>query len=183
MADRHIIGMQVIFADRAHHHFAGVKAYPHLQRRMAFGTHRVRIAPHRFLHAERRVHRPLGMIFMRERGTKEGEDTVAQGLRDVAVVLMHGVHHELQRRIDNRAHLFRVEAFDQRRRAFEIGKQRGDRLALAVRRTPCFERGLLGADAFGEMGRRVVSDAALSRDGISGWFEYGIFLCLRGAAL
>ncbi len=45
---------------------------------------------------------------------------------------MHGVHHQLQCRIDNRPGFFGIEAFNQRRRAFEIGKQRRDGLALPV---------------------------------------------------
>ena len=47
---------------------------------------------------------------------------------------MHGVHHQLQGGINNRPRLFGIESFDQRRRAFEIGKQRGDGFALTVGR-------------------------------------------------
>ena len=45
---------------------------------------------------------------------------------------MHGVHHQLQRGIDNRAGLFGIEAFNQCCGAFEIGKQGGDGFAFAV---------------------------------------------------
>ena len=76
-------------------------------------------------------------------------------LRHIAVILMHGVHHQLQGGINNRPGFFGIESFNQRRRAFEIGKQRGDRLALAVRRPPRFQRRLLRADALGQMWRRV----------------------------
>ena len=55
MADRHVVGMQVILANRTQHHFAGVDPHPHLQRRIAFGAQRIRIAAHRFLHTQRGI--------------------------------------------------------------------------------------------------------------------------------
>ena len=69
---------------------------------------RIRITAHLLLHAQRRIQRPLGMIFMGQRRAEQGKDAIAQGLRHVAVILMHGVHHQLQRRINNRPRLFRV---------------------------------------------------------------------------
>ena len=81
---------------------------------------------------------------------EQGKDAIAQGLRDIAVIAMHGVHHQLQSGINNRSGFFRIEPFDQRRRAFEIGKQRGDRFALALRQG-------CGTDALGQMRGRVGS--------------------------
>src|SRR5262245_11096524 len=75
---------------------------------------------------------------------------IAQGLRDIALVAMHRVHHELQSGIDDRPRLFRVESLDERRRSFEVSKQRGDRFALAVSDCGC-------TNAFGEMQRRVAA--------------------------
>jgi hypothetical protein len=45
---------------------------------------------------------------------------------------MHGVHHELQGRINNRPGFFGIKPFNEGGRAFEIGKESGDGLALAV---------------------------------------------------
>jgi hypothetical protein len=45
---------------------------------------------------------------------------------------MHRVHHQLQCRINDCPRFFGIEPLNQRRRAFEIGKQRRDRLALTV---------------------------------------------------
>ena len=70
---------------------------------------------------------------------------------------MHGVHHELQGGINNRPRFFGVEAFNQCGRAFEISKQRRDRLALAVTGAARFQRRLLGPDAFGQMRGRVAA--------------------------
>src|SRR5215470_1349870 len=68
---------------------------------------------------------------------------------------MDGLHHQLQGWIDNRAGDFGVKVTRQGGKAREIGKQGGDRLAFAVRDTPRFQRGLLGADALGQVWRDV----------------------------
>ena len=53
------------------------------------------------------------MIFVGNRGAKQREDAIAQGLGHVALVAMHGLHHELQGRIDDAAGLLGVEVFQQ----------------------------------------------------------------------
>ncbi len=74
------------------------------------------------------------MILMRDGCAEQCEDAVAGGLHDVAVVAMHRVDHQLQRRVDNRACLLRVEVLLQLGRAFNIRKQCSDRLALTIER-------------------------------------------------
>ena len=91
------------------------------------------------------------MVFMSDRGTKECKDAIAQGLRHVALITMHSFHHTLQGRIDDAMGLFRVQVFDELHRAFDVGKQGGDGLALAVGRTAGLQRYLLGPDALGQV--------------------------------
>jgi len=78
------------------------------------------------------VQSSLRMVLMRDRRAEQREDTVAGGLHDVAVVVMHRVDHQLQRRVDDRASFLRVEVFHQIHRALDVREQRRDRLALAV---------------------------------------------------
>src|SRR5262250_1606922 len=82
------------------------------------------------------------MVFMRDRRAEQGEDTVAGLLGDITVIVMDGVDHQLQRRIDNGAGVLRVEVLDQLHRALDIGEQRGDGFALAL------ERGISGFCAY-----------------------------------
>jgi hypothetical protein len=89
------------------------------------------------------------MIFMGNGRTEQGKDAIAQRLRHIAVIAMHSVHHELQGGINDRSGFFRVQSLNQRRGAFEIGKQRRDRLAFTITCAPRFQRRLLGANAFG----------------------------------
>ena len=76
------------------------------------------------------------MILVGNRRTEQGKDAIAQGLRDIALIAMHGIHHELQCGINNRPGFFGIEPFNQRRRAFEVSKQGGDGLPLTVGRLP-----------------------------------------------
>jgi hypothetical protein len=45
---------------------------------------------------------------------------------------MHRRHHELQHRVDDRARFLGIEIAHQLRRALDVGKECGDRLALAI---------------------------------------------------
>ena len=84
--------------NRAHHDFAGVDSDAALDRRAALGQHFGRIAFQLFLHAQRRIERPLRMVLMGDRRAEQREDAVAGRLHDVAVIAMHRVDHQLQRR-------------------------------------------------------------------------------------
>jgi hypothetical protein len=70
---------------------------------------------------------------------------------------MDGIHHHLQGRIKNRARFFGIKAFDQCRGTFEVGKQRRDRLTLAIGDTSGFQCCLFSTNALGEMSRRPLS--------------------------
>ena len=71
------------------------------------------------------------MIFVREWGAEERHNAIAQHLVDGAFVAVHGVHHALQRGIEELLGGFGVEVGDQLHGAFEVGKQHGDLLAFA----------------------------------------------------
>ncbi len=76
------------------------------------------------------------MIFVGDGGAEEGEDAVAQRLRDITVIAMHGVHHDLEGRVEGGARFFRIDSFDEGHRALEIGEEHGDGLALALEGAP-----------------------------------------------
>ena len=59
---------------------------------------------------------------MRNRGTKQREDAIAEGLRHIALIAMHGFHHQRQGRVDNAARLLGIAVFEQVHGAFDIGK-------------------------------------------------------------
>ena len=74
----------------------------------------------------------LRMILVSERCAKQCENTVASGLRDIAAITVYRFHHQLQHRVDYRPRLLGIEIADQLGRAFDVGEQRGNYLALAV---------------------------------------------------
>ena len=73
------------------------------------------------------------MVFVRDGRAEQREDSVAGGLHDVTVVAMDRVDHQLERRIDDCARFFGIEAFHQIHRALDVGEQGGHGLALAAR--------------------------------------------------
>ena len=160
MTNRNIVGMQVVFPNGAHHDLAGIDAHPHLQIDPFVVPQPFGIGIALCLHTERGKQGALGVVFMGQRCPEEGKNTVAHGLGHIAFVAMHRGHHELQGRVNNGARVFRVKVLDEFHRTLDIGKQRGNGFALAVNRPTRFERGLLGADTFGQVGRGL---------GVGGW--------------
>ncbi len=134
MPNRRVLGMRVVGANRSHHNFAGIEPDPNLDRRTSLCAQPGRIFRHVLLQPQRRVESALRMILMRDRRTEQRKNPVAGGLHDVPVVAMHRVDHQLQRRIDNRPRLFRIEPLHQIHRPLDIGKQRRNSLALTPRR-------------------------------------------------
>jgi hypothetical protein len=49
------------------------------------------------------------MILVCNRRTEQCENPGADGLHDIAVVMMHRVDHQLERRVDDRARFLRIE--------------------------------------------------------------------------
>jgi hypothetical protein len=59
---------------------------------------------------------------------------------------VHGVHHDVQRRVQKPAGLFGIKTLDQLGRALEVGKEHGDLFALA------FQGAFGGEDLLSEIG-------------------------------
>src|SRR5262249_12055572 len=64
---------------------------------------------------------------------EDREDAVAGGLGDVAAVALYRLPHQFECRVDYGAGLLRVDVLDQLHRALDVGKERGHRLALALK--------------------------------------------------
>ena len=134
LADRRVVHVQVI-ANGAHHHLAGVEPDADLHGDAMGAAHLVGIVSHRRLHGQGRVAGPHGMVFMGQRGPKQRHDAVAHDLVHRALVAVHGGHHALQHRVEELAGLFGIAVGQQLHRAFEVGKQHRDLLALAFQGT------------------------------------------------
>src|SRR6516162_8829407 len=132
MADRSIFGLPLAGLNRAHDDLADVGADPDLEIHSLFRAQPFSEAAYIILHPERRIEGALRMIFMRNRRTEQREDTVPGGLHNVAAVMMDGVDHQPERRIDNRTSFFRVEVLHQLHRALDVSEQCCNGLALAV---------------------------------------------------
>jgi hypothetical protein len=74
------------------------------------------------LDSECRVKRTLRMVLMGNRRTKHRENSVTGGLRDVAIVSVNRVHHQLQYRVNDCTRLLGIELSHQLGRALNIGE-------------------------------------------------------------
>jgi len=92
-----------------------------------------RVAAHFFLHAERRVESAAVGDPRARRRAEQREDSVAGGLHDVAVVAMHPFDQLSAPGSDESTRFFGIEILHEVHRTLDIGKQRGDSLALAAR--------------------------------------------------
>jgi len=76
----------------------------------------------------------LRMIFVRDRGPEDGENAVPGRLHDITALSVDGFDHQLECGIDNGSRLLRVQVLhDELHRALDIGEQRRDHLALAIK--------------------------------------------------
>jgi hypothetical protein len=71
------------------------------------------------------------VVLVRYGRSKEGHNAIAQHLIHGAFVAVHGLHHQMQGRVEEAPGRFWVKTGNQLRRACEIGKQHRDLLALA----------------------------------------------------
>lgn len=160
VANRIVIGVQVVRPNRVDDDFAGVDSDTNLQRNAGFQPESIAMAPHGLLHAQRRIERTLRMILVRDGGAEQGKDAVAERFGDIPFVVVDGLHHQRNDGLDQTMGLFGIEVVNERGRAGHIGEQRGDGLALAGNLAASFHRRLLGADTLGQMVRRVMNGSS-----------------------
>ncbi|HYL58834.1 MAG TPA: hypothetical protein VEU51_08175 [Candidatus Acidoferrales bacterium] len=131
MTDWRVLDVALAGLNRADHDLPGVHADANLDRCAAVSLKLGAVATQLLLHPERGVECALRMVLVSDWRAEQREDPVASRLHDVAVVAADRVDHQLERRVDYRARFLRVEVLLQLGRALDVGKQRGDDLALA----------------------------------------------------
>ncbi len=132
MPDRQVFRLIVAGLDGSHYHLAGIGSHPDRNRRLAFDSQAIRITTKILLRPKRSIERALRMVFVRDGRAEQGEDAVSGRLRSVASLAIDRIHHQPEGRINDGARLFGVEVLDQLHRGLDVGKQRRDRLALAI---------------------------------------------------
>ena len=111
--------------------------------------HLLRVAVDARLHVERGVAGADGVVLVGERRAEERHDPVAHDLVHHALVLVDGLDHALEHRVDEVARLLGVAVGQHLHRALEVGEDHRHLLALAL------EHGLGVQDALGQVLRRV----------------------------
>ena len=148
LPDRRVLHPEIA-SDGSHHDLTGVQPDTDLDLDAMRAPRARRVRSHGFLHPERGIARPHGMVLVRDRGAEERHDPVAHDLVDGAFEAMDGRHHQLEDRIEDRARIFRITIGEQLHRALQIGEEHGHPLALSLQRRPRRQ------DALGQMLRGV----------------------------
>src|SRR3989442_10304715 len=97
------------------------------------------------------------MILVSNGGTEQGEDAVAQGLGDVALIAMDGLHHELEGGVNDGAGLLGIQVTGEGGKPSQVSKEGGDGLALALGTTAGFQGLSFGLDALHQMLGRIAN--------------------------
>ena len=85
------------------------------------------------------------MVFMGERRAKQRHNPIAHDLVHGAFIAVHGRHHAFQHWVENRSRVFGIAIGQELHRAFHVGEEHGDLLALA------FQGSFGGEDFLGQM--------------------------------
>jgi hypothetical protein len=80
------------------------------------------------------------MIFVRDWRPEQRQDAIAHRLGDIAFIVMHGLHHQPQHRVDKAARIFGIEVMDQRGRAGHVSEQRSPSAAPRASMSACAAR-------------------------------------------
>jgi hypothetical protein len=133
-----------IAADGAHDDLPGVQPDTDLDHGRVRASYVFRVLLHAFLHPDRRIAGPHGVVLMGERRAEQRHDPVAHHLVDRALIAVDGLHHPFEHRIEEFAGLLGIAISEQLHGALEVGEEHGHLLALA------FERGFRVDDPLGE---------------------------------
>ena len=82
-------------------------------------------------HVERRVHGPVRVVLMGDRGAEKGEHRIALELGDRALIAEDGLRHSVEGFIHHRGPVLGIHPLRECRGADDVGEERGHRLALA----------------------------------------------------
>src|SRR5262249_23646688 len=130
-----IVNIEIVIYG-TNHDFAGVQADADLQSRF-FRLAELSAMTSRFLlHRQGSVARTQRVVLVRQRRSEESHDAVTQYLVDGSFIAMHGIHHEMQHRIDDLLRLFGIAVFDQLHRVPDVGKENGDLFPFSFQGRP-----------------------------------------------
>ena len=123
-----------VAADLAYDDLAGVQADADPDRDALGLLDLLGVAPHGLLHPERCIAGAHRVVLVRERRAEERHDAVAHHLVHVALVAVDRFHHALEDGVEQPPGFLGVAVGEELHRAFEVGEEHGDLLALADHR-------------------------------------------------
>ena len=121
-------------ADPAREDLTGVDAHTQRELDAIVGEQTLVELAHRRLHADRRAHRALGVVLVRDRRAEDRHHVVAHVLVHPASDALDLLAQTAQAPVHERLDRLGIEALGDRRVAGQVGEQHGDRAPLLARR-------------------------------------------------
>jgi len=134
-----------IAADRAHHDLSGVDADADLHLHALRVAQLIGVAPHDLLHPERGIARAHRVIFMGQRRAEERHDAVAHHLVHGTLVVVDGLHHAFEDRVEKLPRILGIAVGEQFHRTLEVREE--DRHLLTL----TFQGGLGGQNLLSQV--------------------------------
>ncbi len=148
VAHREVVHREVD-ADVTDHHGPAVQTDAEAQIQIARLGKLPAVGLERRLDVQRGASGALRVILVGDRRPEEREEPVAEELGDRPLVTMDLVQHQIERALQDRPHVLRVEPLGHRRRSDHVGVEHGDLLALPL------ELRAARPDLVGERRRRI----------------------------
>jgi hypothetical protein len=130
LAECGVVHAQVV-ADGTDHHVAGIQADTDLDHYALRPVDMLGMLLDFRLHAKRRVAGAHGVILVRDRRAEDRHEAVAHGVTDGPLVVVDGIHHELEDWIEDGLRLLGIAVSDELGRALQVRKEHRHMLALA----------------------------------------------------
>ena len=92
------------------------------------------VLTHALLHSQGGVACAHGVLLVRDRRAEECHDSIPQHLVDRALVMVHGLDHAFEHRIEQAARVLGIAIGQELHRALQVREQDGHVLALALQR-------------------------------------------------
>jgi hypothetical protein len=109
-----------VAADRAHHHLAGVEADADVHGHTKRAVHLLRVPADALLHPQGGIAGANGVLLVGDGRAEERHDAVAHHLVDRTLVVVHGLDHALQHRVEQAPRVFGITIGQELHRALEV---------------------------------------------------------------
>jgi hypothetical protein len=133
LSDRSVVHVEII-SDGPHNNLTGIQSDPNLRLDAVVAQRSFGKDVRRSLHANGGIASAYRMVLKSNGGSEECHDSVAHHLVHCSLIMMDGLHHEVEHGIEDFPGFLGIALSNELHRSLHIGKQNSDELALTRER-------------------------------------------------